>query len=58
MTNQKELVAGPVPLNGEMDLEEFRRAGYQLIDWIAEYLDRAIPWTRFWPISKKSSCRA
>ncbi|MCA9874265.1 MAG: aspartate aminotransferase family protein, partial [Anaerolineales bacterium] len=28
------------PLHGELDMPEFRQIGYQLVDWIAEYLSR------------------
>jgi hypothetical protein len=35
MASEGEGAAGP-PL-GEMDLDEFRRAGHRIVDWIADY---------------------
>ena len=35
MASESERAVGP-PL-GEMDLDEFRRAGHRIVDWIADY---------------------
>jgi len=35
-----ELQPGIAPPFGDMDKEEFRRFGHELVDWIAEYFDR------------------
>jgi aromatic-L-amino-acid decarboxylase len=35
----QELKMAIVPMNGEMDLDEFRIRGRQLIEWIADYLE-------------------
>ncbi len=32
-----------------MTSEEFRRAGHQLIDWIADYLDHVEQYPGAWP---------
>jgi aromatic-L-amino-acid decarboxylase len=40
VSNSESLQKGLAPALGDMDKEEFRRFGHELIDWIANYFDR------------------
>jgi aromatic-L-amino-acid decarboxylase len=40
MSNSNNKLIGSAPPSGDMSAEEFRRYGYQLVDWISNYFER------------------